>query len=74
MWTDGVVVDPPRLDDAASFAKPVEQMLVDARAGRSAITYRIFRTFDFAGGSFQSERTEDGRERRHADGERSPHR
>ena len=39
-----------------------------------SITYRIFRTFDFAGGSFQSERTGDGRQRRQADGERDPHR
>ena len=37
------------------------------------ITYRIFRTFDFAGGSFQTERTKDGRERRQADGGGDPH-
>ncbi len=30
MWTDGVVIYSPRLDDAASFAKSVEQMLVEA--------------------------------------------
>ena len=44
------------------------------RVPHSEITYRIFRTFAFAGGSFQSERTEDGREKRQADGERDPHR
>ena len=37
MWTEGVVVDPPRLDDAASFAKPVEQMLVEALVTQPAI-------------------------------------
>jgi hypothetical protein len=30
MWTEGDLVDPPRFDDAAGFAKPVEQMLVEA--------------------------------------------
>jgi len=45
-----------------------------AAAKRQLITYRIFRTFDFAGGSFQSERTGDGRERRQADGRGDPHR
>ena len=38
------------------------------------ITYRIFRTFDFSAGSFQTERIDNGRERRQADGERDPHR
>lgn len=33
MWTDGVVIYSPRFDDAASFAKPVKQMLVEALLG-----------------------------------------
>jgi hypothetical protein len=35
MCTDGVVICSPRFDDAASFAKPVRQMLVEALLGRS---------------------------------------
>ena len=29
MWADGVVVNPPGLDDIAGFAGPVEQVLVE---------------------------------------------
>mgnify|MGYP006301516889 CR=1 FL=1 len=45
----------------------------DRRRG-DAITYRIFRTFDFAGGSFQTERTDNGQERRQGDGRGDPDR
>lgn len=37
MWTDGIVIHSPRFDDAASFAKPVEQMLVEARVPQATI-------------------------------------
>lgn len=37
MWTDGVVIHSPCLDEAASFAKPVEQVLVEALVPQPAV-------------------------------------
>ena len=62
------------LSDVKSRSGHIASAIPFPRVPHSEITYRIFRTFAFAGGSFQSERTEDGREKRQADGERDPHR
>jgi hypothetical protein len=48
MWTDGVIVHSPSLDDAASFAQPVEQVFVEAFIPQPAIERfheRILRRF-----------------------------
>ena len=37
MWADGVVVDPPRLDDAPGFAEPVEQVLIETFVPKPAV-------------------------------------
>ena len=37
MWTDSIIVDPPCLDDAASLAEAVEQVLVETFVPQAAI-------------------------------------